>query len=1206
MYLKSLEMQGFKSFPDRTKLTFEQGATVIIGPNGSGKSNISDAMRWVLGEISTKSIRGSKMEDIIFGGADSRRPMGFAEVSVTFDNTEEAGRIDCPYDEVTVTRKYFRGGESEYYINKKPCRLRDIYELFMNTGVGRDGYSIIGQGKIAEMISKKDDERRGIFEDAAGIAKYRHKKNESERHLAQTQQNMERAADILAELESRIGPLERECVKAKRYVEYYDIKKEADVRLWLYDTEKLREKIRDAEQAYKESTLALEHINEELDTLAAREETLSREMMSSKLLSEQLNEKVKARMTENYELDKSINLAKSDISHTKELLSVSEHTARTLEEEVKKNDLALAEAVAAEQTKAVEIQRLEEEKARIEGEAGALITEIASIKDKIANAFADMTELEHELAQNIARKGVLESSGSADVDKHTAISSEIERFEGKNAQLKEKIGAIESTIADYDRAIATEKEGRDAAAEKLSAVRTSCAAAEEEAKELSLRVDMLSQRIRTLKSMEEQFEGYHHSVRFIMREYKEERLNAGTIYGPLSSLISVDAEYLTAVETALGASLQHIVVDNEETAKAAISALKRAKAGRTTFYPVTSMSKGAQRRPEEVDRAQDFVGYIGRGSELASFDERFTPVVESLLGRTVVFDNIENASAMAKALRYKVRAVTLDGQQINIGGSFTGGSVKQDNSLLSRSGEIGKLTDELSAANVAYDKTSKKYTELTGELSSLENEILSLDERIKLLDTMRASEEADRQGLLASLSAEGVLLDNLKEDLLGLSTKKKQVEEELVALDESCKAIREKIEAIREYREDTQIKLAEKEEELTSKNAEMTDLRIASGIAAGELESKAASVSSTEQSLQAAKDRLMAERVKASQYNAKIAFLEGECEDNREALSLGEKELEALTLERARTEEGSMAFEQKMNALRVLTKEKNDARDAISSSHIRNENNLNQLVSEQDATASTLWDDYQLTRADALALGYDPVDESNRAEIRKVQIDYRNKLRAMGSVNVGAIDEYKEVKERYDELKAQMTDLEKSQADLLRVIRDLESEMRVAFRETFDKINENFGKVFSELFGGGSAELILTDPDDVLTSGIEIKAAPPGKIIKSLVQLSGGEQSFVAIALFFAILSVNPTPFCILDEIEAALDEVNVDRFANYISRYSGDTQFILITHRRGTMDAADILYGVTMPERGISKVLTLNVEEVSKTKGEEWDGIFG
>ncbi len=1198
-------MQGFKSFPDRTKLDFGQGATVIIGPNGSGKSNISDAMRWVLGEISSKSIRGSKMEDIIFGGADSRRPMGFAEVSVTFDNTEETGKIDCPYDEVTITRKYFRGGESEYYINKKACRLKDIYELFMNTGIGRDGYSIIGQGKIAEIISRKDDERRSIFEDAAGIAKLRHQKTETERKLKASEDNMERVADILSELSGRIGPLERDCVKAKRYFEYMEVKKQADVSLWLYDTEKIREKIREAEEAFRHSSFELEKINEEIDMLTAREEALGGEMANNKLLSETLNNTIKQRMTDNHDLDSEIKIGENDIRHTEEILETLKSSIEEMKKNISAAEANLSSSEADCKIKEEEIAKAKAKTKEAEESLEKLETDIKSRREKIADAFADKTELEAKLSEVKTRKELIESSKNENSGKHFSLGEEIKKFEEKLAKSEKNLEEVNETVKNYEVAVGKEVIAHKEESENLKDLREKLRIAEETKKNEQLEIDRLSQKIHNLKSMEEQFEGYNNSVRFIMKEYKEGRM-PGTVYGPLSTCLTVGEEYLTAIETSLGASLQHIVVDNESTAKIGMRILKERKAGRTTFYPLTSMKEGSSRIPQEVEKAKTFPGYVGRASELCSYDKKFEPVIESLLGRVAVFEDIEKATETAKRLSYKIRCVTLDGQQINYGGSFTGGSTHKESSLLSRAGEIKKIEELLSSANIKYNKTSKNYASLKEACDESENELISLDERIRILQTMKSTEEAEAEKIKVSVNADKVLIGNLKGDLLGLTSQNKRSEEELEELSAKEIELSESIAAIREYREDAEALLADKEEEQENCRKILNDLIVAEKVLESELSAKISATDEARLAIMEIKDKSEFEKEKISELEDKIALLEEAIETRSAELKKGEAELLRLTEEREETEKGNLEFEKKMNDLRANMKLKNDARDAIQAQNIRNEAELQKHNDEQERISVILWDDYTMTRADAVACNYPPVTDETRASVVQTQTDYRNKLRVLGSVNTGAIEEYKEVKERHDKMTKEMDDLTASKSKLLRVIGDLDRAMKNAFTNTFNKINENFGKTFKELFGGGSAELILTNPEDVLTSGIEIKAAPPGKIIKSLVQLSGGEQSFVAIALFFAILGVNPTPFCILDEIEAALDEVNVDRLAKYISRYSGKTQFILITHRRGTMDAADILYGVTMPERGISKVLTLNVSEISKEKGEEWDGIFG
>ena len=1204
MYLKSLELQGFKSFPDKTKLTFEKGATVIVGPNGSGKSNISDAMRWVLGEISSKSLRGSKMEDVIFGGADSRRPMGYAEVSVTFDNTsEDGGKLDSPYDEVTVTRRYYRAGESEYFINRKNVRLKDIYELFMNTGIGRDGYSIIGQGKIAEIISQKSDERRSIFEDASGIAKYRHRKSEAERKLAATEDNMLRVNDILSELEGRVEPLRKDAEKAKKYLELYETKKKADVQLWLYDTEKLRADISAAETAFKLSEMELQNSEDSITALEAQNDKLFEASQSNKMESEELLVKIREQTAKNHGLDSEYRVGENNIEHTKELISNIESsiasseqailTERSGKEERAKNIEALGikldDMIDLHLAKTAEQKEYSDKSEELEG--------------AVATALEDIRKLEGERVDIRVRKSVLENAKNTDTDKNTSILSEIEQYKKTSEELQKKCAVAKEAAQKY----LDEIDKIDAEAEKLTEKTAALSARRrtqsEELGRLSVKRDTTAQRIDALKRMEEHFEGYNNSVRFVMKQYEAGSIR-GKVYGPLSKLITVDNQYITAIETALGANLQNIVVEDEETAKAAILALKNAGAGRATFYPIASMK--ASEQSKEVKDASAYRGYIGTADKLLKYDAKFSEIVASLLARTVVFDNIDNATAMAKALRYRVRVVTLDGQQINPGGSFTGGSAKRDSGILSRSGEIEKLRLELETALRDAEKVKKRLEEIDRELSSAENEEFSLDDRRKLIQTMMNAENSGYDQLAAKLDANNSLIEKLQSDFDTLSQMQKRYEEDLAELIAKEKQLTVRIDEISEYRSEKEV---EKNDMLDRKNAigeELTELYIAISETRKDIETSKELLSTSDDRILAIEGEIAGARARIEELKITLGAYEKSQRDNRKLAEEGEKTLAALNAGREEKEAGGFEFEKKLNEIRAKIREKTGEKELVFRSHTANENKLAQLHAEQDKLSSRLWDDYELTRAAAMELDYPMIKAEERAAVHSIQTECRNKLRALGSVNVGAIEEYADVKTRYDYMTGQIKDLNKAKEELTDIIGKLEKEMKTSFVEAFNAINENFHKTFSELFGGGSAEILLTDPEDVLNSGIEIKAAPPGKIIKSLMQLSGGEQSFVAIALFFAILQVNPTPFCILDEIEAALDEVNVARFGEYIKRYSGGTQFILITHRRGTMEVADRLYGVTMAVHGISKVLALNVADIKKTEGDDWDGIFG
>lgn len=1204
MYLKSLELQGFKSFPDKTKLSFEKGATVIVGPNGSGKSNISDAMRWVLGEISSKSIRGTKMEDIIFGGADSRKPMGFAEVSVTFDNEgDEGGHLDSPYDEVTVTRRYYRAGDSEYFINRKPVRLKDIYELFMNTGIGRDGYSIIGQGKIAEIISQKSDERRSIFEDASGIAKYRHRKSEAERKLSATEDNMLRINDILSELEGRVEPLEKESAKAKKYLELYENKKKADVELWIFDTEKLRTDLENAERSFKISELELQNAEDSIRALEVQDSKLFEAAQSNKMESEELLGKISEQTKLSHDLDSEYRLCENDTEHLRMLAKTSAENITVLEKNIESEN----ESKKSRRVHISELEKALDETKKQYEETTARQNEASDSAEKlefdIAKALDDIKQLESERVDVKVRRSILENAKDTDKDKNESIASEIEDYRRKSEELKKKCENAEKSVRKYldeiDKIDAEESE-----AEKKGA---SLAARRRDESEilgrLRVKSDSLAQRIENLRRMEEHFEGYNNSVRFVMKQYESGNIRSGKIYGPLSKLISVDGKFVTAIETSLGANLQNIVVENEDTAKAAIYSLKNAGAGRATFYPLTSMK--ASPATQEVRDAAAFRGYIGTADSLVKHDPRFKDIVSSLLGRTVVFDNIENASDMAKSLKYRVRTVTLDGQQINQGGSFTGGSAKRDSGILSRGSEIESLSAELKIARADTEKASARLAETNRALKISEDAIASLAERRKLIQTMMNAENSEYDKLNANLSANESLINKLAIDIETLSEAKRRYDEDIAKLISQENNLTKRINEISDYRNE---KEAEKNEFFDRKSElsdKLTSLYISISGIGKDIETEKVLLATSDDRINSINAEIESAKTKIKEYEAKIDEYSAKKVENRKRAEEVEKLLESLDSGRSAKEESGFEFEKKIAEIRRKLKDKNAEKELVFRNHASDESKLEKLKEERDKLAAKLWDEYELTKSGAEELGYPKITAEERSEVYKKQTEYKNKLRALGSVNVGAIDEYAEVKTRYDYMTGQINDLKNAKTELLDVIGKLEKEMKTAFVSAFNAINEKFNTTFSELFGGGSAELLLTDEENVLISGIEIKAAPPGKIIKSLMQLSGGEQAFVAIALFFAILQVNPTPFCILDEIEAALDEVNVARFGEYIKRYSGGTQFILITHRRGTMEVADKLYGVTMPEHGISKVLALNVSEIKKTEGDDWDGIF-
>ncbi len=1204
MYLKSLELHGFKSFPNRTVLSFERGATVIVGPNGSGKSNISDAMRWVLGELSSRNIRGTRMEDVIFGGTDDRRPMGFAEVSVTFDNSDPVHRLDSEFDEVVVTRRYYRTGESEYLINRQPRRLRDIYELFMNTGVGREGYSIIGQGKIAEIISKKSDERRNIFEEAAGISKYRHRKEESERKLKQTQDNLDRVRDILFELEGRVGPLEKEAEKAKKGLALYEEKKRADVSLWLFDTKKIREDIEDADKALRLSKRDLEIIDQVISDLELQNENLYEKAQQSKAMSEQLLDRIRDTTDKLHQLDNALQVAETNFSHSAELIENCRHriseldTGRTLLEVNKKEYLEKKAKIEAEH-KSIMDSRLE-----LLAEEQNLLGQINEARRQLEEALDELTVEEGNASNLNVRINVLKSSRQSGGTKSLDIEEEIKKYEAEAEVLSREAERCEKAAAGFKQSIAEKDALITEASEKIATLSDKREEMMLSLNDAKLRRDTVSQRADMLQRMNDHFEGYAESVKYVMKEYLAGRISGkGKIHGPLSSLINIEKQYITAIETALGSSLQNIVVESEETAKAAIGALKSANAGRATFYPITAIKSATE--TDEIREAARFEGYVNRADRLVKSDSEYRSVIEWLLLRTLVFDNIDNASRAAKQLRYRVKIVTLDGQIINAGGAFTGGSAKRDSGILSRLNTISELRGEAKALEAKIAAGEKSVAALDDEIVSARDALRDAEQEKELLFTLSRSQFAALDNANAKFNANNDIIIKLKSDYESVLGQQTREGEELVALEAEYEANIERIAAIKEYRSKRSAEMGVLDEKRDECNQHANEL----SIKAAEIMGAAHSADEMIASLDGRITELLTER---DNQNARIAELRAQREgigairtENAAECERLEAELAELRQRRIEVESGNDEFEREINNIRQRLKEKNSSRQVSYELYLRNENKLNALVEKQDKLGSQLWDDYEITYEDAVGFGYPAVTAENREEVAAVQVSCRNRLRALGGYNPGAIEEYAEVKARYDSLSSQFNDLTSSSTELLGIISRLEGEMRTSFIEAFEAINKNFGITFKELFGGGNAELSLTDPEDVLTSGIEIKAAPPGKIIKNLSLLSGGEQSFVAIALLFAILKVNPTPFCILDEIEAALDEVNVYRFGDYIKKFDDGTQFILITHRRGTMEIGDRLYGITMPQRGISQAIELNVNEIEGKQKELLDGVL-
>jgi chromosome segregation protein len=1197
MYLKSLELCGFKSFPDRTQLTFDSGITVAVGPNGSGKSNISDAMRWVLGEISSKNIRGSKMEDVIFGGTDTRRQMNFAEVSVNFDNSDR--QMDVPYDEVMITRRYNRHGESEYFVNRKPVRLKDIHELFMNTGVGREGYSIIGQGKIAEIISLKSEDRRAIFDEAAGIAKYRYKKQEAENKLAAANDNLTRLNDIMNELEGRLEPLSHESQRAKRYLEYYEAKKRLDVSLWLYDTAKLSDDIKMSENRLSLVKNELDITSEALSTLENQNERIFETWQQSKYKYEQLSKKLDDAVKASHELDNQIKLMENDNAHR--VIQISERKASLERLSVKRAEIA-SQLESKEQSLSeanVQVQKISDELAKLEKEISDIRLKRTEIAKKLDNDLIAIKNGEERLVELKIRLSVLDTTEKNDAEKAVSIKDEISKYNESISLLVSRIDKAEKSISEFE-----------SRSEQLKAKSTELQSQIEQLK--SLKQDYIDKsnaiyldysakkhRIDAIRRMEELFEGYSQSVRFVMSEYEAGKIEGtskaaddksckGRIYGPVSHLISVSSKYTLAIETALGANIQNIVVDDEETAKSAINHLKKKNAGRATFYPISSMKPRYSPIPEEECRK--YKGFIGTADKVIDFDEKFGGIIRNLLASTLIFDNIENGAEMAKETGYRTRIVTLDGQVINAGGSFTGGSAKRDSGMLSRKSETEKLKSSVAELSETLETLKRMQIKCETDIAEKNKDLSALSAQINMLLSLRNAELTQLEVLKSQIASERKMLDSLEHDLemlkSGFESRTESINElkaelsEITAVNAEITLNRSKdalflgeldlqIDELEKLRGDLFIKRAEANKDVENAARELEEAKCRLDESASEIEES---------------KQLIATLTEANR-NASI-----ELENLREKLKLIAQNIDNLGLERAEISSKNLELEKRQNQLRSRIHEATDKKESCFREFTLAESKLKSLYAEREKLAASLWDDYELTYSGAIECNYPPINDENRSSAILEINDFKAKLRALGNVNLASIDEYTEVKQRFDFMTSQINDLKQSRENLIEIIYKLEIEMRETFSSAFQEIDRNFKLVFRELFGGGTAELSLTDPENILESGIEIRVAPPGKIIKSLSLLSGGEQSFVGIALIFAILRVNPTPFCIFDEIEAALDEANVFRFADYLKRYSDRTQFIIITHRRGTMEAADRIYGVTMQERGISKVLPLDL----------------
>ena len=1187
MILKALEMQGFKSFPDKTVLEFNKGITAVVGPNGSGKSNISDAVRWVLGEQSTKTLRGSKMEDVIFSGTDVRKAKGFAEVTLRLDNTDRSLNKDS--DEVSVTRRYYRSGDSEYLVNGESARLRDVNELFMDTGLGRDGYSIVGQGKIADMVSPKASERRDMLEEAAGISHFRYRRGDAIKRLAQAEENLVRLRDILSELESRVGPLKAQSEKAQKFIVLAGERKNLEIGIWLNTIDKTGEKMRDqehkieiAEASHKEAQDELSKIGEMIDKAADGTRDINIKLEEIRNSASGFEEKLS-------DIDSQIKVAENSILHNNETIERINRD-KAAENETEQNiDAAVsaareciqkAEEQIADATRQMDELSKQEETYRLSSSefsdmAAALSGEISALSVRLADCRVTAETANSSIEEIRSRISAIDESMGTRKDDYDALLKRKADAEASLKEIQDEIVSVKNAIDGYT--LRFENRGKKADSVKL--------AIDEKQRELHKGQD----RVRLLEDLEKNMEGYFGAVKAVMKESGRGALRG--IYGPVSQLITVKDKYSAAIETALGAAVQNIVVDNETDAKRAMGFLKEHRAGRATFLPITAI-KGRVLSEQGLD---DQYGFVSIASDLVSYDNKYSEIIRWLLGRTAVAEDIDSAIAIAKKYSYRFRIVTLDGQVINAGGSMTGGSRVQNAGILSRGNEIERLKGSLASMQKELDGMLSDYKLLSEDASAAKAELEGAEG-----DLLRAKEEnIRREGELKLAS----------DKLASVSSGVKELLEEKETLEKRIESVSSGAEAARSQIDELKETLENKEKELESITGDSKTLQKNRE----EVASKAAEIRlrivSLQKDVEANTDEITRLKNRKTGHLDRLSELDGEIREIEEK----NDELRALT-ERLSADEKALKanhgdaqnqinelisqrdeLEKQANDLRLHERAKSEERERLSGDIARLEERKIAMRNEYDNLTSKLYDEYQLTRREAAALEIE-IDDYSLAAKRLAEL--KSQIRALGSVNVSAIEEYKEVSERYEFLSGQISDVETSRAELNKMIDDLTGKMAEQFREQFNRINSCFGQTFIELFGGGKAELRLEDERDVLGSDIEIKVQPPGKNVQNINLLSGGEKGLSAIALLFAILKVTPAPFCIFDEVEAALDDVNVSRYAQYVRRMTKNTQFILITHRRGTMEEADVLYGVTMQEKGVSKLLELKTAEMAKKLG--------
>ena len=1181
MYLKRLELQGFKSFADKTVLEFMPGITSVIGPNGSGKSNISDAIRWVLGEQSMKSLRGAKSNDIIFAGTQNRKSLGFAEASLVFDN--EDGTLPIEYAEVTVTRKIYRSGETGYYINKVPCRLKDILELFMDTGIGKDGYSIIGQGKIDEILSNKSEDRRHIFEEAAGIVKYRTRKAESEKKLEHTKLNLLRINDILTEIESNIEPLQQQAEKAKKYLNLKEELKSIEIGLFVYNIEKYKQTL---EEIINDEDIMKSTFNQEegkLERIKALKEELKTQI-------DEITEKIESMQNIGFESQKEIEQLNSNISVCNTRIENNKENRIRFEkeiEEIKTKITSLEEEIKQKQAKK---DNLKENRKKFEKELEEKQAELDKLTSKLSKKEIEIEEHKKKVEENTDKRYELQS----DISTQNANTESLEK---RKQQIKQE---ITTNISELDSARLRKDDiskGFYEAESKRNSIVSSLEKIEKQREEASTRIKEYDTNINNLYSemrikdsrrkflveTEKEKEGYIKSVKSLLNDCENIKDLGKGMHGVLANIISVPKEYETAIEMCLGASLQNVVTETEEDAKRLIEHLRKNNLGRASFLPITSV-KG--KKLENFKSKEK--GIIGVASDLVQFNKKYEQIILNLLGRTVIVDNMETAIKVAKQNNYSFRIITIEGDLINPSGAITGGSVaKKTVNILGRGREIESLEKEINKIKQKIEKLEKEKEEYVNSQEDLLEEVSSLEKALQEIDITYATEKQKVVAINENIERIEKRLSKLKEETVNIDNQKNEIEEKKKADEEQISTINEENEKLtniinefaelnkddQKYIDDLNFDITNLKISVSSFDESETSINEISDMINNDIENNKKSMENKEKQIQQIEED-------NKELEKNIEETKQKIEEVKKQVQTSGQTINNLKEERTQKNEKLANKETELNDQFKIIEDLKSQMAKMEAKKSKTEEDLNAVINK-------LWEEYELTPNTIKE--YKKPD--NIALTQKKVNNLRADIRDLGSVNVDSIEEYKTLKERYDFMCEQRLDLENTMSKLRKMIQEMTEVMKEQFKTQFEIINKNFGEVFRELFGGGKAELTLADEENILECGIDITVQPPGKKLQNMMLLSGGEKAFTAIALLFAILKINPAPFCVLDEIEAALDDVNVFRYAEYLKKFSKDTQFLVITHRKGTMEAADTVYGITMEENGISKLLSMKLK---------------